>query len=392
MDDSDLTRRRFLAACGVALGSGAAGCNASPFGGGDDSNERDDGPDRPRPGGGTGDRVDPLTPAGTRSGQYDRFGQSGQQLSNAHATVYEEAIPSIGQIQVYTSNSSGSGTGWVFRDDYVVTNHHVVENAESIWLRFSDSGWIEGTVVGSDIYSDLAVVSVPDLPQSANGLPLSRTDPAVGTEVVAIGNPFGFSGSVSSGIVSGVDRAIEGPNNFSIPDAIQTDAPVNPGNSGGPLVTLSGNVVGVINSGGGDNIGFAISAALTRLVVPELIETGEYRHSYMGVGIRDVDPLLAQANDVEEGVGVYVATVRTDAPADGVLRGSTGQTTVDGRTVDTGGDVIVALDGTPIPTSNALASFLALEASPGETISVTVLRDGRRRTRELELAARESAN
>ena len=390
MDDSDLTRRRFLAACGVALGSGAAGCNASPFGGGDDSNERDDGPDRPRPGGGTGDRVDPLTPAGTRSGQYDRFGQSGQQLSNAHATVYEEAIPSIGQIQVYTSNSSGSGTGWVFRDDYVVTNHHVVENAESIWLRFSDSGWIEGTVVGSDIYSDLAVVSVPDLPQSANGLPLSRTDPAVGTEVVAIGNPFGFSGSVSSGIVSGVDRAIEGPNNFSIPDAIQTDAPVNPGNSGGPLVTLSGNVVGVINSGGGDNIGFAISAAMVERVAPALIEDGNYEHSYMGVEIQDVTLPLARANGLDDARGVYVHDVVDGTPSAGVLQGSTGQRFVDGQTVDVGGDVIRSLAGQPIPNREALSRVLALYASPGDTVDVGVIRDGRLQSVRLTLGARPS--
>jgi len=388
MDESDQTRRRFLASCGVALGAGVAGCNASPFGGGGDA---DDDSGNRRPGGGTGDVVSPLTPAGGSSGQFDRFDGS-QKGTSTYAEVYDRTSPSVGQIQVYTPSGAGSGTGWVFRDDYVVTNHHVVEGAEEISLRFSEGGWIDGTVVGSDIYSDLAVLSVPTLPDSASGLPLRDSDPAVGAEVVAIGNPFGFSGSVSAGIVSGVDRALEGPNNFSIPDAIQTDAAVNPGNSGGPLVDLDGNVAGVINSGGGDNIGFAISASLTRRVVPALIRDGEFRHSYMGVGIQDVGPLLAEANDIDGGSGVYVATVRQGTPADGVLRGSTGQTTVDGRTVEVGGDVIVALDDTPIPTNNALASFLALQTSPGDAIDVTVVRDGRRRTVQMTLAARESAN
>jgi len=388
MDESTSTRRRFLASCGVALGAGVAGCNASPFGGGDDA---DTGPEGGRPDGGTGEVVDPLTPAGESSDQFDRFDDAGQERSGTYAEVYDRTSPSVGQIQVYTPSGSGSGTGWVFRDDYVVTNHHVVEGAEDISMRFSGGGWIDGTVVGSDIYSDLAVVSAPALPDSASGLPLRDSDPSVGAEVVAIGNPFGFSGSVSAGIVSGVDRALEGPNNFSIPDAIQTDAAVNPGNSGGPLVDLDGNVAGVINSGGGDNIGFAISASLTRRVVPSLIRDGEFRHSYMGVGIQDVGPLVAEANDIEQGNGVYVATVQRGAPADGALRGSTGQTTVNGRTVETGGDVIVALDDTPIPTNNALASFLALETDPGDTIDVTVLRNGRRRTVELTLGARENA-
>mgnify|MGYP000457015589 CR=1 FL=1 len=381
MDDSlpDRTRRGFLATCGTALAAATAGCGASPFGG-DDGNS------------GTGENVPPVSPrpgpeAGS-DGQFDRFAQENQ---SSYASVYADVRDSVGQIQVYTSQGTAGGTGWVYRDEFVVTNQHVVENAEDIYVRFAEGGWVEAEVVGTDIYSDLAVMSVPEIPTASEGLPLRSSDPAVGTEVVAIGNPFGFSGSVSAGIVSGVNRAIEGPNNFSIPDAIQTDAAVNPGNSGGPLVSLAGNVAGVINSGGGDNVGFAISASLTRRVVPSLIRDGEYHHSYMGVGIRDVGPLLAEANDVERGSGVYVASVFDGGPADGVLRGTTGQTTVDGRSVDTGGDVVVRMEGTPVTTNNALATVLALETSPDDTVDVTVLRDGRERTVRLTLGAREDA-
>jgi S1-C subfamily serine protease len=191
---------------------------------------------------------------------------------------------------------------------------------------------------------------------------------------------------VTAGIVSGVDRTLPAPNDFSIPDAIQTDAPVNPGNSGGPLVDLDGTVVGVVNSGGGDNVGFAVSAALTRRVVPSLVDDGSYEHSYMGIRLRPVGPLLARANDVDR--GVYVDSVVPDGPSRGVFEGSTGETTIEGVTVPTGGDVIVAMEDTPIPQRQALSAFLALETRPGDTIAVTVLRDGAEQTVDLTLGSR----
>ena len=339
--------------------------------------------------------VDPGTQAHADdsgdAGNYEQFDQSAE---GAYTDVYRSTIDSVAQIQVYTSAPNPArGTGFVYSDEYVVTNQHVVEGAESVSLRFRESEWLSADVVGTDVYSDLAVLSVLDLPDTAAPLALAESDPAVGTEVVAIGNPFRYSGSVSAGIVSGVNRTLPAPNDFSIPDAIQTDAAVNPGNSGGPLVTLEGDVVGVINSGGGDNIGFAISAPLTRRVVPALLDDGEFEHSYMGVRLQTVGPLLAEANDVGERVGVYIAVVRDGGPSDGVLRGSAGETSVAGRTgVETGGDVVVALDDTPIPTREALASFLALRTSPGDTIDVTVLRDGEEQTVELTLGSRPTPN
>ena len=382
MDDSDTSRRRFLAVCGTALSAGVAGCSDSILGDETEADTEDTTPVDPEP--------SPPDTDGGDGGAAGDFEQFQADDGSPYADVYRSTAPSVAQIQVYTGAAGPSqGTGFVYSDGTVVTNQHVVEGAETIYLRFDDSGWLTATVEGTDVYSDLAALSVPDLPESATALPLRESDPAVGTEVIAIGNPFGFSGSVSAGIVSGVDRTLPAANDFTIPDAIQTDAPVNPGNSGGPLVTLDGSVAGVINSGGGDNIGFAISAPLVRRVVPALLEDGEYEHSYMGVRLQTVGPLLAEANGVDERVGVYIAVVREGGPSDGVLRGTTGETTVAGTPgVETGGDVVVAMDDTPIRTSRALSSFLALETRPGDTIDVTVLRDGEEQTVELTLGSR----
>jgi S1-C subfamily serine protease len=206
--------------------------------------------------------------------------------------------------------------------------------------------------------------------------------------VVAVGNPFGLSGSVSAGIVSGQNRTLPAANGFSIPDAVQTDAAVNPGNSGGPLVDLDGDVVGVVNAGGGDNIGFAISAAVVKRVIPALIQRGNYAHSYMGVELTSVTPPLVEANDLSTPWGVYIDSALPDAPADGVLEGSTGTRFVDGQRVPVGGDVVLRMDGTAIPTQQALSSFLALETSPQDTVDVEVVRDGRRQTVQLTLGRR----
>ncbi|ELZ23764.1 serine protease HtrA [Halosimplex carlsbadense 2-9-1] len=386
MDDSDSSRRRFLAVCGTALSAGVAGCSDSILGGEtEDTTPVDPEPSTPIPDpGGDGG-------AGGGDGAAGDFEQFDADEESTYTDVYRSTVPSVAQIQVYTDRPGpSSGTGFVYSDGHVVTNQHVVEGAETIYLRFSDGGWIDATVEGTDVYSDLAVLSVDELPESADPLALRESDPDVGTEVIAIGNPFGrFVGSVSSGIVSGVNRTLPAPNNFSIPDAIQTDAPVNPGNSGGPLVTLDGSVAGVINSGGGNNLGFAISAPLVRRVVPALLEDGEFEHSYMGVRLQTVGPLLAEANDIDERVGVYIAVVRDGGPSEGVLQGSTGEETVAGQSgVETGGDVVVSMGGAPVPTREALASYLALETSPGDTIDVTVLRDGEEQTVELTLGSR----
>ena len=238
------------------------------------------------------------------------------------------------------------------------------------------------------MYSDLAVVQIDDKPSRATPLDLIDGEVAVGQEVVAIGNPLGLSGSISAGIVSGVDRTLPAANNFSIPDAVQTDAAVNPGNSGGPLMTLDSRVAGIINSGSGDNIGFAISAALMRRVVPALISDGEYEHAYMGVRLTDVTPLIAEANDLSNARGVYMDEIVDGGPSDGVLQGSTGSERINGTEAPVGGDVVVRMGGEPIRSQQVLSTYLALATSPGDTIPVEVVRDGSRTTVRLTLGSR----
>jgi len=298
--------------------------------------------------------------------------------------VYRESIDSV----VLVRNDQGSGTGFMIDEGHVVTNAHVVGEASEAEIRFSEGQWTTGEVVGTDPHSDLAAIEVETVPESATPLSFIEGETQVGTDVVAIGNPFNFDGSVTAGIVSGVDRSIPSPTGFTIPDAIQTDAAVNPGNSGGPLMSLDGGVVAVINSGGGDNLGFGVSAPLARRVVPELIETGSYEHSYLGVSFTDVTPDVAEANELDEPRGLLVDRVVEGGPSDGVLQPSEETRVVDDTDVPVGGDVMLSVDGEELMTTEDLGNYLALRARPGDTIAMRVLRDGSERTVELTLGSR----
>ncbi|WP_423997314.1 S1C family serine protease [Halorubrum trapanicum] len=318
-----------------------------------------------------------------------------------YADVYEAVVPSVARVQTYVESrdtafgsggggAAGQGSGFLYDETHLVTNDHVIGDPDTIRVRATDETWVNASVVGRDPYSDLAVVELDgDLP--GDPLPVADDLPPVGTRVLVVGAPLGLSGSASQGIVSGRNRTIPASTaagRFSIADAIQTDAALNPGNSGGPIVTLDGTVVGVATATRGDNIGFGVSARLVNEVVPALVETGSYDHSYVGVSVSPVDPLLAAGNDLPDASGVYVADVVADGPADGVLRGSDGETTVDGATVPTGGDVIVALDGAEIADNPDLSRYLALETDPGDTVAVTVVRDGDEETVDVTLGER----
>ncbi|MEF8852831.1 MAG: trypsin-like peptidase domain-containing protein [Haloarculaceae archaeon] len=371
------TRRGFLATCATGMAAAVAGCSVTTE---DESGALQDGDSES-----TGEESPDVDPTATPGDESQSTGAG----PRPYVEAYRAVSASVARVRVYTAAGTGGGTAWLYDEDHLVTNEHVVSGATDVYVRFPEGGWTRSEVVGTDVYSDLAVLSVDATPENATPLTMREADPPVGTEVIAIGNPFQRTGSVSAGIVSGVDRTLRLPSGFSIPDAIQTDAAVNPGNSGGPLVALDGEVLGVINAGSGDNVGFAISGALTRRVVPELVAEGDYDHSYMGIRLRSVGPLVAEANDVERGLGVYVAEVVDGGPSDGVLRGSTGETTVNGVSgVGTGGDVILAMDDTPIEQQEALSTFLALETSPGSAVDVTVLRDGTEQTVELTLGSR----
>ncbi|MFB6127384.1 MAG: S1C family serine protease [Halolamina sp.] len=359
----DSSRRRFLAAVGAAATSAVAGCSAETLG-----------------------VADAESPS-EKSAADAATGES------SFADVYDRVAPSVVLVRTYGPRGpSGQGSGWMYDDGVVVTNDHVVADADTVRVQFRNGDWTEAEPLGTDPYSDLAALSVPSAPSAATPLSTVDSDPDIGAEVAVIGSPFGLGGSLTTGVVSGLDRSIRGPNEFSIPDAIQTDAALNPGNSGGPLVDLDGLVVGVVSQGGGENVGFAISAALVERVIPALVETGSYQHSYMGVGISPVTPLLAEANDLDRAAGVYVGRVREGSPSDGVLRGSTGTETVEGTEISVGGDVIRALDDAEVRTLADLSTYLALNTGPGDTVAVTVLRDGEEQVVDLELGTRPDPN
>ncbi|ELZ01943.1 S1C family serine protease [Natrialba asiatica] len=320
---------------------------------------------------------------------------SGTESESPYTEIYDESIDDVVLVVVggtgdgtETENQQGGlGSGFVV-DDHVITNAHVVGEASDVELQFRDEQWRTGSVVGADPHSDIAVIEVDDFPDIVNGLSFADDDPVIGQEVLALGNPLGFDASASQGIVSGIDRSLPSPTGFAIPAAIQTDAPVNPGNSGGPLVTLDGDVLGIVFAGASQTIGFAISALLAERVVPQLIDTGTYEHAYMGVGVLPVGPQIAEANDLDEPRGVLVAETVPDSPADGVLEPVSGETTVDGTAVPAGGDVIVAIEGEPIPNEDRLSTVLALDTSPGDTIEIEIIRDGDHQTVELTLEER----
>ena len=366
---SPRSRRAFLGSLAAGASAGLAGCSSI----------------------GSVEETDTESGRGNEPTVADRSGDENSEapVRGRYADVYKAVSPSVASVAVYGgSGRSAQGSAFVYDEDHLLTNEHVVTDADEVSVRFGSSGWLTSSVVATDVYSDLAVLELSDRPAAATPLPHVDSDPAVGSEVVALGNPFGYSGSVSAGIVSGVDRTLPAANGFAIADAIQTDAAVNPGNSGGPLVTLDGELVGIVNSGGGDNIGFAISTALTERVVPSLIRNGSYEHSYMGVTLQSVTPLIAQANPIPVSRGVYIDTVVDGAPSDGALHGSTDTTTVDGVETPVGGDVLLRMNDTPIPTRQALSTFLALETDPGDTIDVRLVRDERRQTVQLQLDSR----
>ena len=304
--------------------------------------------------------------------------------------VFDEATASVVTIRTFDDGGErAQGSGWVYdrtgRTALVVTNQHVVEGALGADVRFSGGEWREvQELVGLDPYADLAVLRVAPAPRYARPLPVSESLPDEGDDVAAIGSPLGLEGSLTTGTVSATDRAVTVGGErtlYTVADAIQIDTAINPGNSGGPLLDCSGEVVGVNFAGVspevGQNVNFAISASMVRRIVPELVANGTYNHSYLGVRATTLSPTVARVNDVEgPSQGVLVESVVAGGPADGVLRGSPETDRVTALPV--GGDVVVAVEGTSVGDVEDLRDYLFEETRPGETVAVTVLRDGER--------------
>lgn len=305
------------------------------------------------------------------------------------ADLYQATIDAVAMVRpVGPQGPIGQGSGFIRPSGHIVTNEHVVAGADEIQLQFRENRWATGTIVGADRQSDLAVIESHDLPEEVVSLPPADRRPTIGQEVIALGNPFGLEESVSQGIISGTNRTLPTGTGFRIPATIQTDASVNPGNSGGPLVSMRARYLGVITARQGADIGFAISWQLVERVVPSLIDHGRYDHPFLGIATRQVGPDVATANDLERPRGVIVDEVLADSPSWGILQGSMAYETVRNVQVPVGGDVIIELDGRPIETTETLSTVLALHTAPGDEIDITIIRDGDIQTVTVELGIR----
>jgi S1-C subfamily serine protease len=293
-----------------------------------------------------------------------------------------------------------TGSGFVIdTDGHIVTNNHVVEGADRIEVKLGSSDEThEAKLVGADPATDVALLEVDVPADQLHPLPLGDSSKIeVGEPVVAIGNPFGLDRTVTSGIVSALQRQIQAPNGFSISHVIQTDAAINPGNSGGPLIDSEGRVIGInsqIQTGGGDGnvgIGFAVPINTAREVVEQLEEHGKVEHAYMGIEGSTISPELARALQLPVKQGVLVNEVVKGGPADdaGVEGGAT-SATIEGAEIRLGGDIITAIDGKKIAGMDDLVNRVNA-AHPGDTLDLTLLRGGDTKTVTVTLGVRPSS-
>lgn len=316
--------------------------------------------------------------------------------------IYLSVSPAVVSIQV----GQGAGSGFVWdTQGHIVTNNHVVDGSDSIQVTFSDGTVRSAVLVGADADSDLAVVKV-DLPAAwLHPVTVASSDEVkVGQLAIAIGNPFALENTMTVGIVSAVGRVLpvdpssSGQVSYTIPDIIQTDAPINPGNSGGVLVDGQGQLIGVtaaiaspVRASAG--VGFAIPSDIVKRVVPALIETGRYEHTWMGISGAGLTPDLAQAMNLDaDQQGALIIDIVRGGPADQAnLRGSSQELTKNGQPLRVGGDVITAIDGQSIDNFEDLVAYLARNTEVGQQVTLSILRDGKTQTTPLELAARPSS-
>jgi S1-C subfamily serine protease len=300
-----------------------------------------------------------------------------------------------------TQTQKALGSGFVMdKAGHIVTNYHVVAGAESVEVSFSNSDNLKARIVGSDPSTDLAVLQVNARSRALTPLAFGNSDRVrVGDSVVAIGNPLGYDRSVTAGIVSAVQRAISAPNQFPIDHVIQTDAPINHGNSGGPLIDSRGEVVGVNaqiatgNSGtdGNIGIGFAIPINTVRTVVAQLIKKGKVEHAFIGITAKPVTPEIARLFRLPVRSGLLVASVQPGSGAAAAgLRAGADTAVVSGESWPVGGDLVVSADGVPLSSVDQLRDLIATK-HPGQSISLEVYRGTEKLTIHVKLGRQPSS-
>jgi len=314
--------------------------------------------------------------------------------------LFEKSEEGVVQIQVDKDgqNTGSVGSGFVYDNlGHIITNAHVVDGASKAIVTFLDGSQYNAEIIGKDKFTDIAVIKVSEKPRLLHPLQIGDSSQLhVGEQVAAIGNPYGLSGSMTSGIVSGLDRTIPAYTDsaFTIPDVIQTDAAINPGNSGGPLLNMKGQVVGINTaiqsiSGGNTGIGFAVPSNTAIKIVPSLIEDGEYHHPWIGISGRDIDPDLARVLELKDAKGFLIITVVDGSPADKAgLKGMTATQVIDGKEYPADGDIIISVDDKEVRKISDILIHLQREKSVGDTMVLGVLRDGEFMHISLELVER----
>jgi 2-alkenal reductase len=370
----------------------------------------------------TGNATQTSTPAATTTVPATSSIGSLAGLESTLENIYAQVNPAVVNISVILKQdttlgnlpdspfstpqySAALGSGFLWdKTGNIVTNNHVIANADNITVTFYDGTEVPGKVIGADDDSDLAVVKV-DMP-ALQIEPVQIADSTrlkVGQLAIAIGNPFGLQGTMTAGIVSALGRVISANENavgpsYSIPDMVQTDAAINPGNSGGVLLDATGKLIGVTNSietttGTSAGVGFAIPSAIVQQVVPALIATGHYDHPYLGTSILSMNAAIAGAMNLPSNQrGALVETVTAGSPADKAgLQASKNSITINGSQIYVGGDVIIAYNGQTVKSTDDLITFLARLGKVGEKATLTVLRDGQTVQVEVTLGVRPTS-
>ncbi len=308
----------------------------------------------------------------------------------AFSNIYNQVSPSVVSINVSGTSSDGSpfqaaGTGFVIdQQGHIVTNDHVVDGTSSIEVNFLDGTIVKAEVVGLDRDSDLAVIKVDVPANELKPVTLGDSDKLfIGETTLAIGSPFNQRWTLTTGIVSALDRTISGQTQYSVGSAIQTDAAINPGNSGGPLLNLQGEVIGVNSqilsqSNSSSGVGFAIPSNLVKRVSQDIIKTGKVEYSYLGISAAaGIDLGLIEALHLPNNTqGVVIGEVQPNGPADKAGLKSATSTNIRTNAEPTSADIITAIDGLKITDMSGLVSYLANKTQPGQTINLTVLRNG----------------
>jgi S1-C subfamily serine protease len=333
----------------------------------------------------------------------DTPGETGAESVGA---IYAKAAPAVVQVtssvvtQTFFGEQRGEalGSGFVIdKDGHIVTNYHVIEGASEVFVNFSQEDRIKATIVGSDPQTDVALLKIDAHRRALSPISIGNSSAVrVGDDVVAIGNPFGLDRTVTAGIVSALQRQIISPSNFPIDKVIQTDAAINKGNSGGPLLNAQGEVIGVntqiatAGSEGNVGIGFAVPINTVVSVVGELMRSGSVEHAYLGVEMTDVTPAISQlANLPEQGAMISNVVPGSPAAKAGLLGGDQ-NVIVDGESYVLGGDIVTSVDGTSVASADDLRTAVGSK-KPGDSIKLEIWRDGETKTVEVKLGAQPSS-